>query len=286
MRPSRVRFTTASLMLAILLLGLNLAGGLATSRYDPETPYPGAIMFDGSREFPTLPDQDGMSYVYRPDHRHVARCDGWRLVSVGRRPLPPTPLRIWSPVLASVSVTLLILLVPCRRAMRSIGLLRSTRSDRSQLVGRAPRVIRDLAIVLALLALNIAGAASRPLPGRSSIDLDCRRMFGGVPRTLAIRIDGTIVQRHPLDGSDQGVWFLPCTDPLDEQLYTLREGTIEYRPDGRIVAYAGSPEQKASRPFLIRPPTRTFVEVWWPVLSSGAITLLVMGLLRPARPPR
>lgn len=69
--------------------------------------------------------------------------------------------------------------------------------------------------------------------------------------------------------------------------YTHRGGarvkdTVVYRSDGSVVAYAGNPgflERQMTRPHVIRPPTRSFLEVWWAVIGSVSISLVIIGIL-------
>ena len=56
-------------------------------------------------------------------------------------------------------------------------------------------------------------------------------------------------------------------------------GTIVYRPDGSIVGYEGRPGEMQAPPHVIRPPLRSFLEMWWPVVASASITTLVLGIL-------
>ena len=59
--------------------------------------------------------------------------------------------------------------------------------------------------------------------------------------------------------------------------------TFIYRSDGGIVAYEGEPgllKRMFVWPRIIQRPTRSWAEMWWPVVMSVAITLWVHDLLR------
>ena len=63
MRRFRVRFTTRSLMVAILLVSLNLAGAFATSRY-----YPRQLPSRGGYNNFSLPPSVGTTMTGSPTH--------------------------------------------------------------------------------------------------------------------------------------------------------------------------------------------------------------------------
>ncbi len=59
--------------------------------------------------------------------------------------------------------------------------------------------------------------------------------------------------------------------------------TIVYKDDGSIVAFEGSPGflgRILSRPRVIQPSVRFLLEMWWPLMASTTITILVLGILR------
>jgi hypothetical protein len=249
-----MRFTTRSLMLVTLLAGLNLGAALATSRHFPR-PSPIRVAVN-NESAPTifLPDEDGIGYVYRGDMKR-----GRRIAAVRREPLPPTLLEIWSPVMFSVSISLLILLVPhggmaAQRRRTSIGLAQQVPERRS----RGLMAFRVAGVVLALIVLDLAGVLSGPRPLRSAVSLEYREFFGGMPRILVVGMDGVTIQRRPLDLSK---WAPPASVPPDAAFrdvdgYDLWEATIEYRRDGSIVAYAGTPERKSGKSCFVSPPAK------------------------------
>ena len=115
-------------------------------------------------------------------------------------PLPPTLLQIWSPVMAGVSISLLILLVPSRRtASRRRGASSDLEGEEPERWSRRLMAIRVIAVSLALILFNVVGAVSGPRPGRSYIPLEYEEFFGGTPRMLIIRLEDSTVQRRPLD---------------------------------------------------------------------------------------
>jgi hypothetical protein len=274
-------------MFAILVVGLNLAGALATSSYYPRQQLLLVVANNLSAPLIAFPDEHGLTYVYRArgsERREWRMSDsrrGWRISEVIRNPVPPTLLEIWSPVMASVSVSLFMLLVPSGQAA---PWRRGARidPDRSGRFGRRSRRLigaRVIAIVLALVLLNVSGAVSGTRPGRSYVTLKHGEFFGGTPRILVFRMEGTTVQSRPMNGSD---WLGPVesrSGTLDDAGYDLDEATIEYRRDASIVTYAGMPERKLSQPVVISPPARSFLDVWWPLIATSSVTVVVIVLL-------
>jgi hypothetical protein len=210
-----------------------------------------------------LPDEDGIGYTYQGGMRQ-----GWRICTVSRQPLPPTLPEIWAPVMASVSISLMILLVPSWRARGRPPRVRARSSGRVL-------AVRVLGVVGSLILLNVAGALSGPRPGRSNVPVQYGEFFGGTPRMLVIRTEGTTAQRRPVDGSNwiPGVHSRAGSDLAGSD---LEEATIEYRRDASIVAYAGTPERKLSRPRLLSPSARSFLDLWWPFLGTMSISLLAI----------
>jgi hypothetical protein len=266
-RRLRARFTLRSMIIAVFLVALNIAGIIATLSGYPRKPLAGGSDRFGPAK--VVRDANGITSIYAK-----AAGTGYRLAEVLREPMPPTLLQVWSPALASASITLLVLLVPWappaspRRNTPSQG-----DGDQPARLTRARLVARRVTIAVSLIGLNVAGAVSRPPPDRSELPLNYRDLFGGTPRTLIVTMDGSIVQRRPVDGPDV------VSPPDDGDEDRVSEGTIDYRMDGSIVAYAGRPGQMPSHTSVIRAPTRTLVEVWSTVITSASITLLVLALL-------
>ena len=285
----RMRFTTRSLMLAVMLVGLNLAGALATFSY-----YPTQQLGLGEKNNLSAPtightDEHGLTYTYRerrserPGWRMSDPRRGWRMTELRRIPVPPTLLQIWSPIMASFSISLLIVLVPIGRTglRRRAAATDHDRSGGSEQWSRRLIATRVIAVVLALIVFNVAGAGSGPRPEPSYIPLQYPEFFGGTPRMLVIRMEGTTVERRPLDASDWlGRLASLGLEPgaLDDDGYDLEEATIEYRHDTSIVSYGGTPERKLSRPNLISPPSRTFLERWWTLVGTSLVTVVILIL--------
>jgi hypothetical protein len=264
-RRLRARFTLRSMIIAVFLVVLNIAGIIATLNSYPRKPHRSGSGNLGPAN--VVRDANGITSIYAK----VAGT-GYRLAEVLREPLPPTLLQIWSSVIASTSITLLVFLVPW--APPASPQRNTSSQDEGDQPTRLPRfAVRWVTIGVSLIGLNVAGAVSRPPPDRSELPLNYRNLFGGTPRTLIVTIDGSIAQRCPVDGTDV------VSPPDDGDADRVNEGTIDYRMDGSIVAYAGRPGQVPSHTSVIRAPTRTLVEVWSTVITSASITLLVLGIV-------
>ncbi|MFI5456064.1 MAG: hypothetical protein ACHRXM_11500 [Isosphaerales bacterium] len=280
------------MIIAIALFGLNLAGAIATWRCIPkeQTPQVGI----GPRFGPSY-DEDADGNM-RSDLGKLRT--GERLVHVVKRRRPPTLVEIWSPVIASTSITLLVLLIPFGRSASR------DRSPPSNLGGRPPPRLarvwfaaRRATIAAALIGLNLAGAVYRPLLDPSEqrpadhVYFDGSLFLDKAGNFLFNRGDGKLLFRNA-DGSHER----PAT--LEDFPLPLHHGdgrnrildTIVYKSDGSIVDYEGNPgmmEPMLTWPRVIQPPTRSLLEMWWPAVASASITLMVLDVLwRQARRQR
>ncbi len=155
MRWPGVRLAVRSLLVAVALIGSNLAAVVAAWRYYPveTTPVGGEDYGSGAKWLLS----DGSIHV----HQRLDQRTGPRpMVRILYRRLPPTAIQIWSPVLAAAAITILVISVPigfpARRRDSS-----HTRETGSR-TGRVRAVFRWVIIGLALITLNLAGAAYRP----------------------------------------------------------------------------------------------------------------------------
>lgn len=202
MQRSRAGFTLKASLIAVALVALNLAAAVATSRHYPRkhaTPHRGVaggsfLLFDG----------EATRQIYDPVDIELGKPIEYRLTRVIIHPRRPSLLAIWSPILASASITLLVLLVP------GIGKRARCRGTASRGAGfskpygaKAGRAARWGAVVLALAALNLAGVWYRE-PSRSCevpyhIDATCSRY-----PTIVHRSDDAIVGYLAPPGELQG----------------------------------------------------------------------------------
>lgn len=151
--PISLRFTLQSLLIGVALIGINVAGAIATSRYFPRDRIHGGSI--GERGMLTSYGLDGSISTYRIVE-NTSQPDSEQLIKVVRRPPPPTLLVAWSPVIASVSLSVLIFAVSM--VHRAVGAQGAGNRDLS--VRRTPMWLVGLwtTIVLALGGINLAGA--------------------------------------------------------------------------------------------------------------------------------
>jgi hypothetical protein len=210
----------------------------------------------------------------------------------------PTPVQIWSPVIASASITLLVVFVPFERsASRRRSALSNVGGHPDTQLARVWFAVRWATIVAALIGANLAGAVYRPLlDPREPRPPDHLYFDGSTVRDEAGNFlfkhgDGRLFFRNA-DGSHER----PAT--LNDFPLPLHRGgrhsrildTIAYKSDGSLVVYEGNPgiiERILTWPRVIEPPVRSLPEMWWPVVGSASITLLALDVLvRQARRQR
>ncbi len=216
-------------------------------------------------------------------------------------PPPSTTLQIWFPLIASLLLTILVLVVPRGHTGRQRQGIDPTGNSFSLVrQRRLCPVARRLSAVLLLVVLNLVASLYRPAPDpyddrletplRSAADLFVKPDGGIEPRPvggtflvmkpdgylglvkfggrLEVTADGTVISYD-----EHGLRVCYGDDPIRFL------GTIVYKPDGSIVGYEGKPGEMQAPPHVIRPPLRSFLEMWWPVMASASISLLVVGIL-------
>lgn len=162
MQPTRLRFKIRNLIIGVAMVALNLAGALAITRpkgdRGGEMGWAGNIYlhFDQRAEY-------GVGCYYRGPIRQTNGRAGARLSEVCRVPPQPTLLQVWFPVIASSSVTLLLLAVwPWSSGTFHA---RSPNDGDDELNSLLPPMgfsARWMMIVTALITLNLACASYRP----------------------------------------------------------------------------------------------------------------------------
>ncbi len=291
MKRLRTRFGIRSLMIAVALVGLNLAGAIAVAKHHPSwtnrgrgsSPHPQVI----SRTWHSIVSKEGRGLQQSKSSFIFLRLNG--TIEIGRgiygspreqikrivlAPTAPTTLQIWSPLIASVSVTILMVVAPRKRPGSQRGGIHSNGDSLSpRWLRRLWLVVRWLMIVMALVGLNLVATLYRPAPApfddllespiRSTADLLVKpnggieiqphgnplvmKPDGGAGR-LVIKADGSADSQSPTGGHG------PPAGYGDDPGRTL--GTVVYKPDGSIVGHTGKPGEMRSRPHLIRAPMR------------------------------
>lgn len=314
-------------MVAVALVGLNLAGAIAAAknhhvRFSPKVRDTSHF----SRTWTSIETEDGRgiksarrSFVFQHLNGTIEVGRGYgsprqELERIVLAPPPTTTLQVWSPLIASVLLTILVAVVPRppsslpRRSLDSTG-------DPLLLVrqwGPGPTP-RWLIAVSALVGLNLLAALYRQpdpyderieSPLRSTAELlagtdgwveiqprgnplvmepdGFRGLLTSLGGGVVIKPDGSLISASSTDGRDR-----PVRNRDDRGRHL---GTIVYQPDGGIVGYEGKPGEMQGAPHVIRPPLHSFLGMWWPVMASAAITLVAVGILsrqalrRPSEP--
>jgi hypothetical protein len=289
MQLLRSRFTIRSLIIAVAVVGTNLAGVIATSRYYPRQP--NVARSKGYLKRYTSQYADGTIEIGRGQAGEPGRI----IERVMLRPYTPTTQQVWSPVIASVCATILVLVVPrWGRRTHSIGNVQ---------LARFRLAARWLLIVVALVGLNLSATnvfrpplrfideqlqnslisagellakadgsvELRPVGGVGLFKPDGGYEFQPAPPVVLVKADRPVEHRGP---SEARVPFAPNRDDPGRIL-----GTIVYKPDGSIVGYEGTPGQMQPPSHLIRPPVRSFLEMRWQLIGSASITGVALLVL-------
>jgi hypothetical protein len=225
-------------MIATALVGLNLAGAIATAKYYPR-PNPPQPVTIYSRGGGAGYSTDGRWRLYYED-LSTGRDRLDRLVRVESLPPRPTLPRIWAPVMASVTISILVVIIIAAGLQQRIQTLavEAVRAVGGAVVRTSRRLtVRHAMIAVALVGLNLAGLIAtvkshpRPAPNRSL---------------------------HYERRASAGVWR---KDPSGIWLLSVDEGDDRH-PPGVI------PPPKGPKPTPLR--------IWSPLLASSTVTLAVL----------
>ena len=108
MRRPRVRFTVQRMMVAVALVGLNLAAAVSTSGFYPRPRPPSPVLVGGRGGYVSTMTEGRVEYG-------VGDLEtGYRRTRVELLRPRPTLLRIWSPVIAGAAASILVLAVATR----------------------------------------------------------------------------------------------------------------------------------------------------------------------------
>lgn len=304
----RARLTVRGLGIAVALIALNLAGAIATARSYPRPIFLPVLVNKHGDGLQLIREGDG---AYAISNRRVAgglcvdRTDGSRTLYAGDindprplehrphlviRPPRPTLLRIWAPVLAGASITLLTLTLALRDPPRPP---RFGPPDRP---GPAMRLSpRGLVIALALASLNLAaavvttGSYPRPIfvPPSVSNGLNWSRRARIVTEadgTLAIH-DASVPGRTLVIRSDGSHSLYEDSPQSNDPTRRPRASAGGTQPPAR--GDSTDPRPLGRPPYLvIRPPRPTLLRIWAPVASSVAASLMILSVLARRSPLR
>lgn len=322
MNRFRARFTTRSFMIAVALVGLNLGGGIVTAKLhhgwanrcrgwswlrwnEGSRTWEDILVKEGACLKDCLLEPEKANYIFNYNNEMIEIGRGYGTPQKAIRRIvfghpPATMFQIWSPLISSVLLTILVLVVPRGHPGRQRRVIDPAGDSLSPVQPRRSRLVaRRLSAVLLLVGLNVMAALYRRVPDpyddrletllRSTADVFVKADGGIEPRPwgsfLVIKPDGYhggVVfggrREITLDGTvfsydDHGV----RVRYVDDRSRAL--GTILYKPDGSIVGYEGKPGEMRAPPHVIRPPLRSSLEMSWPVMASASITLLVLCIL-------
>ncbi len=311
--------------ITVLLLWINVSASVTVSEWlssgSPTTGVPWTMPHaPGS----LLRGSHGLDWVYSPGEQSRLRSDPLIEEFHGlKRHQAPGLIQCFSPLVISLSLSVLVVLSrgnPPANPGFAAYLLGTPETEPGWRSFSLTRYC--LTRMPPLIALFLASLAYRPPVRDSEIMLNrgpqiardwppsFQTLFGGKPRTITIRVDGrTTVSRAcevrcepesllnrlprgrysqspPLGSKQTGV-----APPAREAEYDMEEATIEYGWDDSIVTYGGTYDHKLSQPFVIRNPSRSAFEIWWPtlvaVLATGFVALdLGLRLLAARRARR
>lgn len=280
--PLPFRLSVSALLVINALAAMNAAALLQVSRYFPlrvAVPSPLHGFPSTARRVPYL---DRISYSYESqfitEHRMYFRIRGiqwfglddpdpetFRTLFIDKEPLPPSRLEAFSPLLLSLSASLLIVCAPLVRVAHLDRERQGDwqRRDRKLSVASRKRRLRLLTISISLCVLLGAGSVYRPpelWPSRFG------EGPGDVTRNRENREDAlSFLLRHPE--------FCESTMTSLAQFETRLDGSILIRVrDPNNITTIGDPR-------LIRPPIRSFLDMQWAKIASGAMAFWVLAAL-------
>jgi hypothetical protein len=161
MQLPKVRFTIRSLLVAVALVALNLAGAVASPRKDWSV---GGIASGTGSFYHDWRPEYGLICTYEGKTQSTTGTIVYKLWSVGRVPLPPSLLQAWSPVIASVSITLLVLtLGPWYLGTVSRSVPPQTRGATPTRPPREWLAPRFMAIIIAMIAMIFVSTVFEPI---------------------------------------------------------------------------------------------------------------------------
>jgi hypothetical protein len=285
-RRSKVAFTIRSLMTAVALVALNLAGPIATWNRVPAKPAkrPQVPLISGG------PTVFGHGVVHPKIRSDLGVLEtGERLVRVVNWSPPSTLAEIWSPVVASLSITLLVFLVP------SLPPTVANRSTATIVAGDPPSIrsqawlaARCLTILAALISLNFAGAVHRPLlepskqPPSPLLFFDLNTFLDEEGNFIHNHLDETL-EIIMANGAPRPPTLDDCRAPLQDGDARGRvRGSGVNKTLGAIVAYEVRPglmRLVLVRPSRIKSWARSFLEVWCLAIVSALTSFLVIVVM-------
>lgn len=213
-----------------------------------------------------------------PVHLPAVTLPGGQILEQVVRPVPRAgPILVWSPMIAGVSITLLVVLVPWQTLVRSNrSVPRTIPEETLDPPSGRHEIIRVVAIAASLLGLVLASAVYRPDPFSTGRGLDQSWPLHGYAKPLRISREGN---RWLIYWSESHV--VPM-DPADPDSRILE--TVIHRTDGSVVIYEGSPgplERLFAWPrAVVKDPTWSPLEMWWPAFGTAAIAFLTVKALR------
>lgn len=160
----RLRFTIRSALIGVALLSLNLAGALATANVGGDWPRERIMVGakrGGDNRILEKRDEYGVGCLYNGCFNMSDGRGSLRLTEVWRPPLPAIRLQVWSPLIASVSITVLVLILSSWSGPAG-GVAPDAGAGRRAGRSTARTAARWVLLIVSLIALNVAGAVHRP----------------------------------------------------------------------------------------------------------------------------
>ncbi len=288
------------LLIAMALIGLNLAGWVATSRYYP---FEQIVAFGhGDGRGMWWYHTDGTVTIRRP---FASGATEEKVVRIIYHRLAMSRLHAWAPFYGSIALTLLVISI-------LIGHPYPTRPDLpdDRIPDPPSRRARDsarsaarwLLIGISSSVLILAGLAYRPLPNRGA-DQEIRRPLQ-LPSDIVLDSDGELrrveasgsvaygesgysLHRFTTRNRTEAGWPSPSPEGFRTHSRPLR--TIVYKEDGRVLGYEELPLDRSVVPTsLTSPQWRSAGQRWFPVLfewDPGPFPSRPIVLREPLRSP-
>lgn len=259
--------------IVILLIAVNLAGAISTRRYARDQRL--AMTTPTGHADGLLRNADGDIFYEYGSSKHD-------LLPIKDRPSAPSLIQVWSPVLTSGSLSVLLIVVgvglraPSTATMPSVDGSHGSRKGHHR-IRRAQWAL----IAAGLIGLNVACALYRPRwnPADSWRYPVSARTYRPTMVEIVPSADIAFLEKAWYSSDGEFVsrsTLVKSSTTRGPQPFEDRGSAIIEMLDGSAFGYEATSGDPDPRLFVIKEPQRSLLERRWPVFAGGVATLLVL----------